>query len=224
MKPISRPLKRVLLVASLLLLALILAAGYIAVQALGKVDSVKVAGPNSVESEDANRKMRRFEGSLKSGQPGYIRLSETELNALLENRFSPGLKAGQAEPPADGPQLMRALAGLGEEEMTWHYWVRVPWAGREFRFVLRHKVRLGRENEQWKFETLAMHLGRLAIPQRYWSKIEPPSGSGQNELSKPYQWLLNLPALDLATNEFNRMPELVLYNYPAPEVIKKYKP
>lgn len=219
----SRPLKRLLLISGMLFLGAGLVVGFIVIQALGRVDPVKTASLNSVEAEDASRKMRRFEESLTSSRQGYIRLNEVELNSILESRLLPALKAGHSEPKADSPQLLRGLVGLQEEGMTWYYWVNVPWAGRDFQFVLQHAVRLCRQNEQWKFETTAMRVGRLAIPQRFWSKIEQPSGAVYNELSKPYQWLLNVPALDLTTNQFNRKPELCLYNYPAPEVLQKYK-
>jgi hypothetical protein len=73
---------------------------------------------------------------------------------------------------------------------------------------------------RWDIELQAMQVGRLKVPMRYWPFFSRWLGDVDDQFSEKQDWLANLPAMEIRTNNFLKL-ELKIYNYPDPGVLNE---
>ena len=218
MNPAPTTIKRKLILGLFLLgvvLAASLAAGaYLYTQLVAYAEPASVGLPSSVDAEEAGRKLKQFEDSFKSNRRGFVRLDESEINSLLNQRYFPERKnVSVASPAASISQLLNARVLLNKEEITWFTWVRRDYMGRTFNLVWQRSIQLKREGDHWSFDVLSMRVGRQNIPQSYWKTVQEWMGDSDERLADPYQWLTHLPSIEIKPSDVSQTPELLLYNY-----------
>jgi hypothetical protein len=148
-------------------------------------------------------------------------------------------------------ELVSAHVHLKDEGIVWHAKVkRSVFLLKPAEFPWDRTVKLEREKDRWTFSTQTMRLGLCDIPEKGalldrginfiltffckgipWGScaLEPRAlvekclGEADLKLEAPFAWLQALPAMQLKTNEFQKI-ELVIYNYPEPMALPPQSP
>jgi hypothetical protein len=188
------------------------------------VEPLRAGAPDPLAANEANRKLKRFEEAQKTGQRGYIHLSAVELNSLLEDRYLAPIKKRDEPVAPRGCQLLKARVALASNGGTWYAWVRKQWLGHAWDLAWQRTGRLRQATNQWRFEVSGMRLGKLNIPSRFWPQVQGWLAEADQELAPRLDWLAHLPAMEVVTNELQKIPELKLYNYPEPGVAQRASP
>lgn len=218
MNPAPLSIKRKLIlglffIGAILAVALI-GAGYLYTQVTAYAAPASVGSPSMVDAEEAGRKLRQLEDSFKSNRRGFVRLDESEINSLLNQRYFKDLKnvviVSNTSPSV---LLQSARVRLKNDDVKWLTWVRREFMGRTFNLVWQRSVQLQRDGDHWAFEVVSMRVGRQTIPKSYWETVHKWMGSSDERLIDQYEWLTHLPTIEIKVNEISQATELLLYNY-----------
>src|SRR6187402_1162478 len=102
----------------------------------GDIDVNIAHNPNSIETQEANRKLKLFNEALAAKKPGFIRLNQTEINGFLQSRYAKPDK-NKANAPV---QLVKAGLLLRQTDLTFITWHKVSLFGMEFPVVWQRVV------------------------------------------------------------------------------------
>jgi hypothetical protein len=165
--------------------------------------------PNSIETQEANRKLKLFNEALAGKKPGFIRLNQTEINGFLQSRYGKPDK-NKANAPV---QLVKAGLLLRQTDLTFITWHKVSVFGMEFPVVWQRVVSPLRNKDGWRLSLDEMHLGKLSVPGDYWADVSHYFGSTDAAFEERKVWLASVPTVMISQNEISRTPELRLYTY-----------
>lgn len=211
----TRKLVVVFFFLGLLVALLAAAAGYLYMEATANVEPSSLGAPTMLDGEEAARKLKQFEDSLKSGKKGFIRLNEQEINSHIHQRyFTESRKAAASQVGAC--QLLAARVRMADSTVSWHAWVRREIGGRKVALLWTRTGTLHRGKNGWEFTLQSMRLGRLKIPEQYWTGVTEQLRDADNRLLDLYNWVMHLPSIEIKPNDISRTPELILYNYSDP--------
>ncbi len=222
MNPAPTSIKRKLILGlfflGVVLAAALVAGAYLYTQLTVYAEPASVGAPSSVDALEAGRKLLQFEDSFKSNRRGFVRLNESEINSLLNQRYFRENKKASAAAPATASLLSNARVRLKDDNITWFSWVRRNYMGRTLDLIWQRTVQLKRTGDHWTFEVISMRVGRQTIPKAYWETVQNWMGGVDERLIDPYQWLTHLPTIEIKPGEISQAPELLLYNYVATPV------
>jgi len=161
---------------------------------------------NAVEAREANRKLRLLEEALQAKRPGFVRLSEVEINSHLKEKFQ-----GTNAPAGEGKlHLVRTGVLLGFSRVTFVNWLARPLFGQEVPVVWQRVFKLGEGGDPFVLES--MQVGEMAIPKRFWPQAEQWLGGNDTVFTERREWLAGLPKVTLARSEAGKEPELRLFS------------
>jgi hypothetical protein len=203
LKAILKKLLVALAVTIVLALVAVGAAGYFLTRPLA-VDFAE--RPNSVEAQEANRKLKLINQAQTSGKQGFVRFSEVEINSFLDGKY----KGAATNAPL---QLVKAGVFLGEGKITFVTWHNATVFGYNLPFVWQRVVKPVKTTNSWNFEVASMRVGQVEIPEGHWAKIEKILGATDSLFDERKGWLKSLPMVTLAKNEQSESPEVRLYTY-----------
>src|SRR6185369_10095729 len=109
----------------------------------GDIDVNIAHNPNSIEAQEANRKLKLFNEALTAKKPGFIRLNQAEINGFLQSRYGKPDK-NKANAPV---QLVKAGLLLRQSDLTFITWHKVSVFGMEFSVIWQRVVSPQRSNE-----------------------------------------------------------------------------
>lgn len=214
-------IRRIFTAGLLLIGVMLVGAAYIYFELTAAPDLSRVLMPNVFDAREAERKMDLFRSALAESKQGFIRLSEVEVNSWLQEQLEESPKENvpaprEAEPPSP---LKRCIMVIHDDTIIWYSFMEVSALGLDWPVVLEQKTKLVRSEEDWGFETLSLKLGRIQIPEDRWHLLERFIPDGLKQFKAQTQWIRNVPAADVAWNEWTHRPELRLYTYPEPGVL-----
>ena len=209
---LMRKLVVVLFLLGLLAALVAAAAGYLYLQATANVDPSSLGTPSLLDGEEASRKLKQFEDSLKNNKKGYIRLTDQEINSLIHKRFFSESTKGMSNQLAVC-QLQAVRVHMMDTNVSWHAWVRREIGGRKVSLLWTRTGVLHRGKTGWEFALQSMRLGRLKIPEQYWAGVTEQLRDADSRMVDLYNWVMHLPSIEIKPNEISRVPELILYNY-----------
>lgn len=221
----KRFLKRTLVALLLLGGVLVIVLGYWYTKLTADIAPSGIQKPDSLDAKEADRKLGIFEQAMQAARPGFIRLSEVEINSYVAAHYftDPQGKPAPAA-TASGTQLLRCLADLTKRDLVWHSWVVKDFHGVRLPMVWTRSFRLLCGRGQWVFDTTSMSLGDVDIPRRYWPQIERWLGDADQVFTTKSNWVRVLPALELHPHEITQTPELRLYTYADTNALRRAKP
>jgi hypothetical protein len=180
--------------------------------------------PNSIEASEARRKLKLYETSLESGQRGFVRFSELEINSYLASVLSPTNKSTNAvEAEMAGPvKLRKAAVGLTSTNIILFSWGQARPLGLPLNFVLQRGLRLNQTGTNaWSVSTEFMKIGELEIERKYWPRLETYVSALDKPLLKELTWTTNIQAIIGIKSDMNQRPELRLYTFkPIPSDVR----
>jgi hypothetical protein len=201
---------------------LVLVAGYWYMQFTAEVGSTSLESPNIFDAQEADRKLKLFEGAQRDAKKGFIRLTEIELNSYLREHYLGGFKKGAAPGPESGQRgLLDCRLDLTRNGMVWHCWLHKPLWKHTARLYWERTFGLARAGDQWTFALRSMRVGDVDVPRRFWPQVQGFLGGVDEVFVKQSNWVAQLPAVELRPNEFSQSPELRLYTYPDPSVVQQ---
>jgi hypothetical protein len=163
--------------------------------------------PNTVEAQEADRKLKLLTEAQSARKQGFVRFSEVEINSFLDGKYRSGSSTG-------GPlELVKAGVLLDEGRFSFVTWHRAQVFGLELPFVWQRVVRPSREADGWSFTLESMRIGALNIPEGHWPRVEKFFGATDTIFEERMAWLKSLPLVTLAHNEESKLPEVRLYTY-----------
>ncbi len=165
--------------------------------------------PNSLEAQEASRKLKLFNEALMAKKPGFIRLNQAEINGFLQSRY------GKPDKNKTNSQVQLVKAGLllRQSDLTFITWQKVSLFGMEFPVVWQRVVSPQRNKEGWRLSLDEMHLGKISVPGDYWADVSRFLGSADAAFEERKVWLGSVPTAMISLNEISRAPELRLYTY-----------
>lgn len=166
-----------------------------------------VQNPNTVEAQEADRKLKLLTEAQTGRKQGFVRFSEVEINSFLDGKYHSGNSTS-------GPiRLVKAGVLLDHDRFTFVTWHRAAIFGFEVPFVWQRVVRPAKESNGWKFNLESMRVGALNIPEGHWARIEKVFGGTDTLFEERLAWLKSLPLVKLAYNDESKSPEVRLYTY-----------
>lgn len=181
-------------------------------QLTAELDPGAIRKPNELDGQEAEKKLRIYHHALETSRPGFIRLSDSEINSYLEPHYFSGQRA--VPPPTESPvRLLTGRLELLNGGGVWYCWVRRTCLGHAIDMVWERTFRLEREADRWALRTKSMRLGRLQVPRVLWPFVRRQLGSVDDTFAKKADWLARLPNLEIRTNEASISPELRLFTY-----------
>jgi hypothetical protein len=215
-------LKKGVGVAALLAVGLFIATFYSYRQLTAPVNAKAFQRPTLWDLDEAMRKKKLFDEAKAASKRGFIRLSESEINAYLQGQEAElwpenGLERG-------GVQLVRARLALGEKTATWYCWVRRQWLGKPVEFAWQRTAAVQWTNGTYHLELQSMRIGRVEIPQRFWDRVQEHLQPIDEESETYHQWLQQVPAFHISRNQMNQHKELRFYTYPVHAALLENSP
>jgi len=165
--------------------------------------------PNSIETQEANRKLKVFNEALAGKKPGFIRLNQAEINGFLQSRYAKQDK-NKANPPV---QLLKAGLLLRQTDLTFITWHKVTILGMDFPVVWQRVVSPQRTKDGWRLSLDEVRVGKISVPGEYWADVSHFLGSADKAFEERKVWLASVPTVMISQNEISRTPELRLYTY-----------
>jgi hypothetical protein len=175
----------------------------------GDIDVNIAHNPNSIEAQEAGRKLKLFNEALTAKKPGFIRLNQAEINGFLQSRYG---KPDKSKASAQ-VQLVKAALLLRQSDLTFITWHKAAVFGMEFSMVWQRVVSPQRTKDGWRLSLDEMHLGKLTVPGEYWADVSHFLGVADTTFEERKMWLANVPTVMISQNEISRSPELRLYTY-----------
>ena len=201
--------KKVVVLGVLLTASVIAAAGSFAYLATRSYEVDWVVAPNKVELMEANRKLVLFDQAQTNRQKGFIRLSEVEINSLIENRF----KIVSGTNKDSTIELTRTAVLLTGTNITFVAWLQKPIYGYRVPLVWQRGVVPVKSTNGWSFSVQHMMLGNLEIPKKFWPDVQEFIGPIDSAFDEKKDWLAQIPEVSLTRNEASHNPEVRLYTY-----------
>lgn len=184
------------------------------------VDPAEYGDTNSLDAREAMRKIKLFDGAMRNGPHGYIRLSRLELNSLLESRLQ--LRATNA--PTAYPALTRCRVDFNQSTVTLVSWVKDSYFGIPTKLAWQRTGILGRVGDQWLFRPTEMRIGMQAIPERFWDAVTARLGQTDANIWKGLEWLTRSPQVRFTENEMTKQAELRLFTYASSGLLSQATP
>jgi hypothetical protein len=198
------------LIGAGVLLALLVLAGAVLVFALTReIDPEWTHAPTKAELPEANRKLRLFTKARTDGTKGYIRLSEVEINSLLEDQ----LATSRTNSPGFPEDLLHAGVSLTRTNISWYYWEKKRLAGLPLPFSWQRVTSPTKSASGWDFPVAQMYVGAVKLPVRCWQWADWFLGSPDGLFEERKSWLAHLPWMELTAGESTEATELKLYTY-----------
>jgi hypothetical protein len=202
-KGILKKVAVVLGITMVLALGAVGAAGYFLTRPLSADFAER---PNSVEAQEANRKLKLLNSAQTSGKQGFVRFSEVEINSFLDGKY----KGSATNTPL---QLVKAGVFLGESKITFVTWHNASVFGYNLPLVWQRVVKPIKTTNSWTFEVASMRVGQVEIPEGHWGRVEKFLGATDSLFEERKGWLKSLPLVTVAKNEQSETPEVRLYTY-----------
>jgi hypothetical protein len=209
-------------VAALLAVGLVIGTFYFYRQLTAPVDFRAFQRSNLWDLDEAVRKKKLFDEAKAVSQRGFVRVSEPEINAYLQEQESElwsetGLEGG-------GLELVRTRLALGEETATWYCWIRRQWLGKPVEFVWQRTAAVYWTNGAWKLELQAMRIGKFEVPSRFWERVQEELQPVDEKFEPFFHWVQQVPAFHISQNQTKQHKELRFYTYPVPEGLLENSP
>lgn len=163
--------------------------------------------PNSVEAQEADRKLKLLTEAQSGRKQGFVRFSEVEINSFLDGKYQSG---NASNAPV---RLTKAGVLLDEDQITVITWHEAPVYGFNLPFVWQRVVVPVKEKDGWSFTLRSMSVGQVQIPNTQWHRVEQYLGATDSLFQERREWLKTLPMVTLAKNEESESPEVRLYTY-----------
>lgn len=200
-------IKKILLVAGLLVALVVAAAGAAGYYLTRPVSIDFAQNPNAVEAHEADRKLKLLSAAQTEQKQGFVRFSELEINSFLNEKYRDGKTAGEPV------QLVKAGVVLGEGAITFITWHQVPVFGYNVPLVWQRVITPHTSTNGWSFTVESMKVGALDVPEGHWPNVEKLLGATDSLFEERKEWLQKLPMFTLAQNEQSNLPEVRLYTY-----------
>lgn len=173
--------------------------------------------PNPLEAHYASGKLKLIDEAREGKKKGFVRLSEVEINSLLEARYNDPKNVRTNLPVV----LVKSGVLLHQTNLTFVTWHKIGIAGGvSIPFVWQRSVSPVHDKSGSSFRIDAMRLGRINVPKEAWPKISEIFGKTDDLFADRRAWMGSLPMVTLKKNELSMAPELRLYSYdpdePAP--------
>lgn len=205
----SGKLKKISVVLGLLVVALLLAGGILIFQLTRDIEPEWRQGPNRLEAHEAKRKLKLLATAQADGTRGFVRLSEVEVNSLLDEQFAQSKSNSVALPP----ELMRTGVVFSRTNLSFYCWEQRKLGGVPLSLAWERIIVPRRESGKWEFPITEMHVGALKLPPRFWRVANGFLGGVDAIFEERRNWLARLPWIELSRNEANDGMELKLYTY-----------
>jgi hypothetical protein len=189
------------------------AAGYYLTRPL---DVAFTQDPNTVEAQEADRKLRLLTEAQSERKQGFVRFSEVEINSFLEGKYQVGSPSAGESPV----ELLKAGVLLDDGQITFVTWHRMPLMGFEVPLVWQRVITPQSTTNGWNFAVRSMRVGAVQVPAEHWERVEKLLGATDTIFEERKAWLKSLPMVTLAKNEQSESPEVRLYTYLPEENIK----
>lgn len=206
--------KKWVLIIGVLGLLLVATAGVLLFLLTEPVEIPFTQEPNKVEAHEANRKLKLLAEAHAAKRKGFVRLTEVEINSLLDGRHPLPWQNSSAKPavPAGASELLRSAVHLSASNITLITWHHAPLLTFEFPFVWQRSFEVRHQLDGVAFTLEEMRLGRIGIPRQFWPRVNALLGEGDQNLAGGQAWLASLPRVMLARNEITHAPEIRLYS------------
>jgi hypothetical protein len=208
-------IRKLCLALALLLGLAIIALFYGYFQITARIDPEGVARPNPLEAKEAERKLDLYREAQKTSQRGFVRLSEGEINSYLQARYFSASRTSRVD-SATSPgsaRLLKSRADLFDNTIVWSCWISKDWLGGSMELVWQRSFELVPEGNRWDLRMKGMRLGDLNVPRKLWPVVDASLGGVDEVFINQFDWLTQLPTLEIKTNVFSSKPELRLFTY-----------
>lgn len=200
--------KRVLVVFVLLVLVLLGGAVYLAAQLTASVPIEFRQDTNAVEAREANRKLRLLDEAIKAWRPGFVRLSEVEINSHIREKFN-----GTNAPAGEGHwRLIRSGVLLGNSRVTFVNWLSRPVFNHEVPIVWQRVFRMVEGQAGLPFVLESMRIGQVPIPEKFWPQANEWLSVNDRIFAERQEWMAQLPKIALARSETGKETEFRLFS------------
>jgi hypothetical protein len=170
-----------------------------------------VGRANVLDAQEAEKKLKLYMEAQKISRPGFVRLSEVEINSYLQRHYFSDSNGGTQR---EGARLVRTQAVLSPRAIIWYCWVEKDWLGCSTELVWQRTFELGRAKDgRCTFNLKAMKVGRVKVPKPLWDTVETSLGNVDGMFTDRFDWVTQMPALELKTNAASFKPELRLFTY-----------
>ncbi|MGV3772490.1 MAG: hypothetical protein ACO1QB_06275 [Verrucomicrobiales bacterium] len=205
------------------LLVLFAASIFLAVSITREPELQRLQIPNAVEAYEANRKLRILETSAKQSRKGFVRLSELEINSLLEPTIAAKQKArssGSTASISNSLPVKNAIQ-LTTTNFTFFSWHKqsTPVGAATLAFQRTLELRPGQPGT--KLQLTGMKVGRLAIPESLWTWMEAKLDPNRELVTSRLPWLNSAVSAQITQNELSKFPEFRLYSYMPAHLMKR---
>lgn len=183
------------------------------------VDVELAQDPNPLEAHFAQGKLDLLKEACENKKKGFIRLSEVEINSILETKYNDPKNIRTNLPVA----LVKTAVLLHQTNLTFVSWHKASLVGGlSVSFVWQRTVSPVPERGGTSIRMDAMRLGRINVPKEVWPKIEQFFGKTDVVFADRRDWIASLPKVAVTKNELSLAPELRFFSYdpdeaPAPE-------
>ena len=165
--------------------------------------------PNSVEADEANRKLKLLNEAQSERKLGFVRFSEVEINSFLDGTYQSTGSSTNASPI----RLVKAGVLLDDGRVTVVTWHSVPLFGSEVPVVWQRVIAPQSTTNGWNFAVRSMRVGQVQIPEAQWSRVQEVLGTTDSIFEERKNWLKSLPMVTLARSADTELPEVRLYTY-----------
>jgi hypothetical protein len=176
---------------------------------VGEIEIVFAQKPTAADREEAARKLKLLEEAQTNKKNGFIRLNEAEINSLLQAR-SPKAAKDRGDKQVE---LLKVGVLLHDNDITFVNWQEVSVIGLHLPIVWQRDLEAERNKNGWRLALRGMRLGKVTIPERFWSEINRFFGITDSAFDERKAWLATLPTVMLSRNEISQKPELRFYTY-----------
>lgn len=228
MKPLGEKIKRILVVSigvGILVSVVVLAVGGVFVSKItARIELPSKAAPNEMDSESGRKKLQLLQQSPLTAKRGFVSFSDSELNSILDRHYIGRATGATGTTNLPTCQLLAARLMIGSTDAIWTCWVRKKFLGRNWNVVWQRQIMLAHAGERWSCKVVSMRLGSLQVSPRFWPYANQWLRDADLQLGELFDWLAQLPALDIAISDASLRPELRVYNYPEAKVLEKVTP
>jgi hypothetical protein len=228
MKPFGEKIKRILLVSigvGFLVSVVVLAVGGVFVSKItARIELPSKAAPNEMDFESGRKKLQLLQQPPETAKRGFVSFSDSELNSILERHYIGRATAATETTNITTCQLQAARLMISSTDAIWTCWVRKKFLGRTWNIAWQRQIVLARVGERWSCKVVSMRLGNFQVSPRYWPYANQFLRDADLQLEELFNWLAQLPALDIAISDTSLRPEFRIYNYPEEKVLDKVTP